>query len=201
MISVSYPYESQPLQALGIDAWRRAEAMGLLEPAADERETLDIPRLIDVVRDAGIARNPALHFDNVDALTPEELASVLRLLIAALEASPVPDREWPALLRVIDGDQLAALLGISASSLRRYAARERTTPDLVAARLHHLALIVGDLAGAYNDVGIRRWFERKRTALDGLAPSALLSGDWDPDDEAPQKVRLLARALVSLGGT
>ena len=201
MISVSYPYESQPLQALGIDAWRRAEAMGLLEPVVDQRETLDLPRLIDVVRDAGIARNPALHFDNVEALTPEELESVLRLVVAALEASPVPDREWPALLRVIEGDQLAALLGISASSLRRYAAGERTTPDIVAARLHHLALIVGDLAGAYNDVGIRRWFERKRTALDGRAPSALLSGDWDPDDEAPQQVRALARALVSLGAT
>lgn len=107
----------------------------------------------------------------------------------------------PAVARVLEADQLASLLGISASSLRRYLTGERDTPDEVAARLHHLALIVGDLAGAYNDVGIRRWFERKRTALGGRTPSSLLGGEWNPDDTGPQKVRELARSLVTLSAT
>jgi hypothetical protein len=103
--------------------------------------------------------------------------------------------------RVLDAELLAALLNVSVSSLRRYASAERDTPDDVAARLHYLALIVGDLAGAYNDVGIRRWFNRRRTALDGRTPAALLAGEWNPDDRAPQKVRDLARSLVALSAT
>jgi hypothetical protein len=67
----------------------------------------------------------------------------------------------------------------------------------VAARLHFLASVVGDLAGAYNDFGIRRWFERPRTALEGRAPAALLSGPWSPDDVEPQRVRELAASLVA----
>jgi hypothetical protein len=64
-----------------------------------------------------------------------------------------------------------------------------------------VALIVGDLAGAYNEVGIRRWFGRKRSALGGKTPAALLAADWNPDDSGPQKVRELARSLVSLSAT
>ena len=90
---------------------------------------------------------------------------------------------------------------MAASSLKRYQSEERATPDPVAARLHFLALVVGDLAGSYNDVGIRRWFHRKRTLLDGRSPAALLKGEWDPDDDGPARVRQLARDLVSLSAT
>jgi hypothetical protein len=98
-------------------------------------------------------------------------------------------------------EDLAALLGISLSSLKRYQQGDRDTPDDVAARLHFLALVVGDLAGSYNDIGIRRWFQRKRTQLDGRAPAAILDGNWDPDDPGPQRVRELARSLVTLTAT
>ena len=64
-----------------------------------------------------------------------------------------------------------------------------------------LALVVGDLAGSYNDIGVRRWFHRKRTLLDGRAPAALLKGNWDPDDEGPMRVRELARELIALSAT
>src|SRR5260370_42522075 len=90
---------------------------------------------------------------------------------------------------------LARLLGIPPASVRRYAAAARETPDNVAARLEWLALIVGDLAGAYNEIGIRQWFERKRSQLDGRTPAQLLTGHWKPDDTGPQKVRALAAAL------
>jgi hypothetical protein len=103
--------------------------------------------------------------------------------------------------RVFDAEHLAPLLGISVSSLRRYQAGTRSTPDDVAARLHFLALVISDLAGAYNDIGIRRWFQRERTPLDDKTPGALLTGEWSPEGEGPRRVRQLAQALVSLSGT
>jgi hypothetical protein len=39
----------------------------------------------------------------------------------------------------------------------------------VAERLHWLAMVVADLAGSYNALGIRRWFERPRALLGGAA--------------------------------
>jgi transcriptional regulator with XRE-family HTH domain len=165
------------------------------------REAADVTALISRVRDAGIARGPALRFDNVEVPTTEQAEDLLRAVIAALDASPIPEREWPVLARVLAPEQLAALLGVSVSSQRRYLSGERDTPDEIAARLHHLALIVGDLAGAYNEVGIRRWFDRVRTTLDGKTPAALLAGTWDPDDPGPKRVRDLARSLVTVSAT
>lgn len=195
------PITAQSVRTLVMEAWRRAEGMGLVAADGSRLEAADVTRLLQRVRDAGIARGPALHFDNVEPPSEAEAESLLRLVIAALDASPVPRFEWPAVSRVIDAEQLASLLNVSVSSLKRYASGERDTPDDVAARLHHVALIVGDLAGAYNEVGVRRWFERRRSALNGRAPAALLAGDWDPDDASPQKVRELARSLVALGAT
>jgi hypothetical protein len=42
---------------------------------------------------------------------------------------------------------LAALVGRSDASLRRYASGQRETPQGVAERPHWLALVVGELAG------------------------------------------------------
>ena len=194
------PLRTPSVRLLAIEAWRRAEAMGLVGPEA-RLDAADVSRLVKRVREAGIARGPAFQLDNVELPAVAEAESLLRLVVAALEASPVPKYEWAAVSRVLEPEQLAALLDISVTSLKRYASGERDTPDPVAARLHHVALIVGDLAGAYNDVGIRRWFDRPRTALDGSPPAALLAGDWNPEDAAPQAVRELARSLVGLSAT
>ena len=119
----------------------------------------------------------------------------VRALYEALEASPVPSREWPSLLGTLGLDLLTRLLGVSASSIRRYASGARRTPDDAAVRRHFLALVVGELAGAYTDIGVRRWFDRPRTALSGRAPSDLLTGGWLPEDEGAARVRKLAAAL------
>lgn len=110
----------------------------------------------------------------------------------ALGESPVPATEWPALQEVLGAELLATLVGTSASSVRRYLAGARATPDAVAVRLHFLALVVADLAGAYNDIGVRRWFGRPRKRLGGSSPAQLLRGDWWPDDDGPNRVRELA---------
>jgi hypothetical protein len=188
-------------RVLAVEAWRRAEAMGLVAGAEPRLDRPGIARLLRSVRNAGIGKAPALRFDNVEVPSSQEVLAVLELLIIALEQSPVSRFEWPSVSRVLDAEALASLLGISLSSLRRYLTGARETPDEVAARLHFLALVVGDLAGAYNEVGVRRWFERPRTALGGKTPASLLTGEWDPDDPGPQKVRALARALVTLSAT
>lgn len=203
-----------PVGRLVIEALRRAEAMGVVEPHTEpHRDARGAPRPgaqapatsdVEAVRRlarrlgrAGIATATAAHLDNVEAPSAGELASMLELLIAALEASPSPKFEWGGLGRVFDPEDLAALLHVSVSSLKRYQSGERETPDAIAARLHFLALLVGDLAGSYSEIGVRRWFQRKRTQLDGRAPAAFLKGAWDPDDEGPLRVRALARDLVT----
>ena len=103
--------------------------------------------------------------------------------------------------RALGADLLARLLRISPASLRRYRSGDRTTPDPVAVRLHVLALMVGDLAGAYNGAGVRRWFVRPRTVLDNRAPVDVLVPGWGPDDTGPRQVRSLASALAASPAT
>jgi hypothetical protein len=189
------------LARLLFEATRRAEAMGIVEPGTARVEPAAIRQLAGRVRGAGIATSAADVLRNVDAPSREDVRALLQMIVDALEASPAPAHEWKGVSRVFPVEDLAALLAISASSLKRYQSGERETPDLVAARLHFLALVIGDLAGSYNDMGIRRWFQRKRTQLDGRSPAALLKREWDPDDEGPRRVRQLARNLVALSAT
>ncbi len=114
----------------------------------------------------------------------------------ALDESPAPAHEWRALQGVLGLDLLTRLVGISQSSARRYISGTRSTPDVIAARLHFLAFVVGDLAGAYNDIGVRRWFDRPREGLDGNTPAQTLGDEWSPADDAPRRVRELTRALA-----
>jgi hypothetical protein len=129
------------------------------------------------------------------------LERTIEKLNLALEESPAPEFEWGRLMEVLGLELLSRFLGLSASSIRRYKAAARTTPDDAAGRLHFLSLIVGDLSGAYNEIGIRQWFDRKRVQLDGRAPSELLKGLWKPADTGPRKVRDLALALVASPAT
>ena len=195
---------SPQLQALAARAAVRADAMGLLPDRAELSATrpLDaaytLTRVLDVARDAGIGRALTMPRDPADEERWERF--VLELL-DALEESPLPHTEWVGLERVLGVDLLAELIGVSSSSLRRYAAGTRDTPDDVAARLHFLALVVGDLSGSYNDIGVRRWFGRRRSQLGGQAPAELLRGAWDPQEEGPEQVRRLAAALLGAPAT
>ncbi len=196
--SVKEPFTTPSLAVKGATALARADAMGLLEEREDG-VTLDGPtfdRLAVRLRKAGIA-GAMIPMWTTPAVIKESilLERYLDLLNAALEASPVPSTEWRQLLRVLGHEMLARLLGVSPVSVRRYTSTVRETPDIVAVRLHWLALIVGDLAGAYNEIGIRQWFNRKRTQLRSRTPAQLLTGDWKPDDSGPRQVRELASSL------
>jgi uncharacterized protein (DUF2384 family) len=198
--SISAPLDRPGLTEPAIDLVRRADAVGLL-PGSEPVELLDmtlVRRIAEEASAAGVGLSAAAGILGQPG-TDERLASLLRRLDEAMAASPLPEQELRALADVFDVDSLARLSGASAVSLRRYTSGARRVPDVVAERLHWLALVVGDLLGAYNEVGVRRWFERVRTALDGRRPSEVLRGDWGPDDPDVERVRLLAASLAGIG--
>ena len=130
-----------------------------------------------------------------------EMGRLLERLSDVIEESPSPEHEWPSLEEVFGTERLAALLAVSPPSVRRYRSGTRTTPDPLASRLHFLATLVGDLSGAYNEIGVRRWFERPRALLDGRAPADFLQGEWDPETPGPKRLRTLARSLAASPAT
>lgn len=132
-----------------------------------------------------------------DACVANRLRTMIQPVNKALDASPAPTSEWQELLRVLGPALLARLLDIPATSLHRFQSGARATPGDVIVRLHALALMVRDLAGAYSNAGIRRWFVRPRTALGNRAPADVLSSGWRPEDAGPRQVRELASALAA----
>jgi hypothetical protein len=199
------PFTSPRMAYQAITALGRADAMGLL-PTGERSESLDLSsfrRILRHIHRAGIARTVHLGLDGEVANSdPElELELTLRRLNTALAESPAPEFEWNRLNGVHGLDLLTRLLGISMSSVRRYKAAGRGTPDVVAGKLHFLSLIVGDLSGAYNEAGIRQWFGRKRAQSDDRAPSDLLTGAWNPAGPTPIQVQDLARSLIASPAT
>ena len=151
--------------------------------------------------EAGIGRTLLANLHRGRCSDPAPLSALLTKISEALDQSPAPAHEWRILQEVLGPDLLARLLRISRSSARRYLAGSRSTPDTVAGRLHFLAFVVGDLAGAYNEIGVRRWFDRGRSQLGGHSPSQMLGERWSPDDDGPRRVRDLSRALRSSPAT
>jgi len=185
-----------------VHVMRLVEAMGLIEPSGplEEFGTEALRRVAEAAAAYGIGRDLARVIVDPRS-TDGQRHRALGLLRAALEESPAPRPEARSLLQLFGPDRLAQLAGASAISLRRYAAGVRGAPDDVAGRLHVLARIVGELRGAYNDQGIRRWFERRRTTLDDRTPQELLAGAWDPDADGPGAVLAIARSLNASAAT
>ena len=196
--SIDSPFDSPEAASLAVTVLTRAEAMGLLHPTetVDRLDMAAFRHLAEGIARAGIGNGLLADLAPSSPPDPRQLARTLRKLSEALDGSPTPASEWGGVNRVLGGDLLARLLVISPSSVRRYLSGSRVTPDEVAARLHFLALIIGDLAGAYNEFGIRRWFQRPRKVLGSLSPAQILSGTWQPEDSGPRRVRELAAALV-----
>ena len=198
--SIEPPLDDPETADAAIDVLKSMEAMGLLPDDVDEL-TLEVIRAVATrAAEVGIGESAAASLRRPPR-PPGHVAAALRELGLALEGSPMPAFEWPAMLDLFGAERLAELLGVSVASLRRYARDERPTPDVVAARLHLLARIVAELRGAYSEVGVRRWFERSRTALRGRAPDDLLTGAWDPDGAGAERVLALARALTASPAT
>lgn len=198
--SVEEPLASPEATAAAVEALKAMEAMGLLGDEEIEVLSLDVVR--SAARRAALAGVGEAAAASLQAsLDAPGVARALRELHRALEGSPVPAFEWPAMVDLFGPERLADLVGISIASLRRYASGERATPDVVAARLHLLARVVADVRGAYSEVGVRRWFERSRSSLGGRSPAEVLAGEWDPDGEDARAVLELARSLTGSPAT
>jgi hypothetical protein len=195
LLSIENPVEKRKVATVVVNAVNLADAMGLF-PRDGNLDAQTVENLLAHLHRAGIGQGI-----EIDATDGESMLLSLMRLNSALEASPAPEFEWVRMEQVLGLDLLAKLVGISTVSIRRYLAKTRTTPDDVAARLHVLSLIVGDLNGAYNDAGIRQWFQRRRTQLDGKSPMELLVGAWRPDDEIVARLRALSGALVASPAT
>ena len=195
ILSVRRPFDNPEVAHEAIAALSHGDSMGLL---SEEITCLDRSAIVVLARgmaEAGIGRDFAVESQSPSVNDPARLTAFLKKINHALTESPVPAREWQALEPVLGLDLLARLLRISISSARRYHSAARATPDQVAARVHYVAFVVGALVGAYNDIGVRRWFDRPRRLLDGSTPARLLGNDWSPDDEGPRRVRELANSL------
>jgi len=198
--SIEAPIDEPALIGPTIALLRRAIALGFLGP--DEVvDHLDLALVRRIARDASnadIGQDVAVALLHGDPGS-DRLAGLIRRLDEALTASPLPDRELPGVLRVLDREGVAGLIGTSSVSLGRYQAGARTWPDQLAARIHWLALLLADLAGAYNEFGSRRWFDRRRSQLGGRSPREVLVSGWDPADPDVEQVRELAAALAGAG--
>lgn len=199
--SVRYPFDDPNLASRAVAALIRADAMGLLPRKITCLDDSAIRCLGVGLEGVGICRRFLAELRHPSANDPARLCRVLEEIHDALDQSPAPAAEWPALQEVLGPELLAGLVGVSASSTRRYVSGARPTPDAIAIRLHFVALVVADLAGAYNDIGVRRWFQRPRTRLDGNTPARLLGADWWPDEDGPKRVRELANSLASSPAT
>lgn len=195
--SVQSPFDTPEIARLGLSVVMRLSAMGLLaERSIHSLDLAEWERIEKDVTRAGVPIEPV----STAALEANRFQTVLEHVNEALGESPIPASEWPALRSVLGVDLLARLLNISTADVGLYLSGT-PTPNEVALRLHALALMVGDLAGAYNDDGIRRWFARPRVVLGNRAPVDVLTPGWLPDDPEPRRVRGLANALTASPAT
>lgn len=182
----------------------RAETMGFLRDLGTISR-LDAPLIATVLQRLGRVGlvQRAIVAGSAGNLPPDPagIVDVLDQANIALEDSPLPSQEWDAVRATLGDALLAHLCHISEASLHRYASGARSTPDAVAHRLHSLALIIADLRGAYNDYGVRRWFQRPRAQLGGHTPEDLLLAGWTPDSPEVTSLRQLAGALAGSPAT
>jgi len=184
-----------------MEALLRLDAMGLLAANVGQLDRSTLVQIAKVAAGAGIAVTDAAVLMGAQDLDPATVRALLDRVSDALRESPMPQTELVSLLGLFDHDALARLLGASESSLRRYASGARRPPDEVAARAHFLSIVVGYLRGAYNDIGMRRWFDRPRTQLGGRTPAQVLRKGWSPDSAGASRVFDLARALTASPAT
>src|SRR6266581_7501784 len=193
--------ESAQAASLALSLVARAQTMGFL-PQREGLVELDrefLEELAELLRRRGVALRATAslaHAMEAEPLNDVEVIDALRATLDAVDASPHPQGEWAPARELLGDELLARLLRISASSLRRYAARDRRTPDEVAWRLHLLARLLAALVGSYNDYGIRRWFERRRSALGGATPAELLEHAEAEDDERLERMLSIAEELT-----
>lgn len=132
--SIGHPFDEPGMASRAAAALSRADAMGLLHKPVTCLDFSALEQLRVGMAEAGIGQVFIAELDELRSCEPARLSALVTRIIEALEQSPAPTHEWPALLQILGLDLLVRLLGISPSSARRYLSGERATPDSVAAR-------------------------------------------------------------------
>lgn len=209
MLEIQISPENVPTTNLALlqrlmSLFARAAAIGVL--STERITSLDpktIKRVVGALQEQRLAPRASIDIAplmkigaaDLDTATAKRMEVAVDHLVDALGQSPAPSSEWSTMREVFGDEPLCRLVGVSDSSMRRYASSGRSTPQAVAERLHWLAMVVADLSGAYNNFGIRRWFERPRAQLGGLSPREALGEHWRVDDPGAERVRALAAVL------
>lgn len=199
--SVAEPFRSDRVLAdLALRLLSRAEYVGCL-PAGGTHLVLDAEAIRAVGKCLAQAQMPTSRWTFLDG--PEVSVAQWREAVTAMseqiEMSPQPAGEWEPVIDTLGEEMVAEMLGVSVSSVRRYGAGNRVTPQDVAERLHFVAMLLADLAGSYNGYGVRRWFTRPRAVLQGRRPIDALGAGFDPDGERAGQVQELAASLIAAG--
>lgn len=176
----------------------RGAVMGFLPDGVDTRR-LDDALLSHVLRglaDQGVAMSRLVA---LGSWSRQDVRRVVDRALEQSEHSPMPSGEWPRLTGTLGEDLLSRLVGVSASSVRRYSSGARPTPQEVAARLHVLALVVADLAGGYNDYGVRRWFTAPARSWTTGRRSTCWGAPGSRTERRFLRLRAMAAGLVGSG--
>jgi hypothetical protein len=198
--SIKPPFEEDELYPRATRFLRRADAMGLLDGPIAELSPEVVRRVARTLSKRGLVSDLAARLAGP---TPsrDEFVRYLDAAMHALDESPVPAAELTKLNTILGHEVLAEILEISPASLQRYQSGDRETPDVVADRAHFLTSIIAALEGTYNEFGVRRWFERPRSAFNGRSARQLLSRRWNSNDETARRIRDAAESLQQLGAT
>jgi uncharacterized protein (DUF2384 family) len=197
--------DSPELRGALLELISKSLAMGLLaSDGATDLTRATLENLLDALRTHGLGEHPEVDLaprltrgaDRLGSAVAGAVTQKVRELNEALSRLPAPATEWSSMRQMLGDDALVDLAGISRTSLRRYSNEERATPQAVAERLHWLAMVTADLAGSYNEFGIRRWFERPRAQLNGSSPRKVLNGNWKPSSAEAHRIKQLSAALV-----
>jgi len=197
--SVEPPFADRDVAGQAARLLAEAEAAGLWAPRSliSRLDQAVFSEALESMAETGVAPNAVIDMPAYADKDPQGFGDWIGRVRESIAASPVPERELPRLDTLFGIDRVAELIGVAGSTLRRYLAGTRPVPDDVAWRGHVVVGVVGALAGSYNDRGVRRWFERPRTQLDGRAPDQILAGAWSPD--SPDVARVVALAAESAG--
>jgi hypothetical protein len=198
--SILSPFDKDDLYPRATRFLRRADAMGLLDEPIRELSPEVVRKVAQRLSQRGLASDLAARLATGKP-SAGELSRYLDAALLALDESPVPSAELAKLNATLGADVLAGLLEISSASLQRYQNGERQVPDAIAERAHFLTSVISALEGIYNEFGVRRWFERTRSAFDGRTARQLLRPGWTPDDESARRILATAESLQELGAT
>jgi hypothetical protein len=198
--SIMPPFEKEDLYPRATRFLRRADAMGLVDGPIRELSLEVVRKVAQRLSERGLASDSAARLTSGKP-SAGELSRYLDAALLALDESPVPSAELTKLNSTLGHELVAGLLEISAASLQRYQNGDRQVPDAVAERAHFLTAVISALEGIYNEFGVRRWFERSRSAFNGQSARQLLGQGWVPGDAPARSVLAAAESLQELGAT